>query len=69
LLHRSQAEPLRRGHRGLAEFPVIRAIQDHLAEQAVAGGVPIIDPTGLADLTQSIVDEIVHHTDEVADAG
>ena len=69
LLHRSQAEPLRGGHRGLAEFPVIRAIQDHLVEQAVTGGVPIIDPTGLADLTQTIVEEIVHQPDEVADAG
>ena len=69
LLHRSQVEPLRRGDRGLAEFPIIRAIQDHLVQQAVAGGVPIIDPTGLADLTQSIVDEIVRHTDEDADAG
>ncbi|HSM33447.1 MAG TPA: AAA family ATPase [Anaerolineae bacterium] len=68
LLHRSLAEPQRGGERSLSHFRVIRAIQDHLVEQARAGGVPIIDPTGLADLTQSIVDEIVHHTAEDADA-
>jgi 2-phosphoglycerate kinase len=68
LLHRSHAEPLRRGALGLAEFPTIRAIQDHLVEQAVACEVPIISPTGLADLTQSIVDEIVRLTAEDDDA-
>lgn len=68
LLHRSHAEPLRRGALSLAEFPTIRAIQDHLIEQAVASEVPIISPAGLADLTQSIVDEIVRLTAEDDDA-
>lgn len=68
LIHRSHAEPLRRGERMLDEFATIRAIQDHLIEQAAASGVQIIDLGGLGELTQSIVDEIVHHTSEGEDA-
>jgi 2-phosphoglycerate kinase len=68
LAHRSHAEPLRRGQRMLDEFTTVRAIQEHLAEQARANGIRIIDPGGLGGLTQSIVDEIVHHTAEGDDA-
>lgn len=68
LVHRSSAEPLRGGTRGLSEFPTIRAIQDHLVEQAEAAGVPVIEPAGLAELTQSIVDEIVRQTSAERDA-
>ena len=59
LAHRSRAEPLRRGDLGLAEFQTIRAIQAHLIEQAEANGITIVDPSGLGELTQSIVDEVV----------
>ena len=59
LAHRSHAESLRRGDRGLAEFPTIRAIQAHLIEQAEANDVTVVDSSGLGELTQSIVDEIV----------
>lgn len=64
LIHRSHAEPLRRGDRGLAEFATLRAIQDHLIEQAERSGVPVVDTAGLGELTQSIVDEIVRLTSE-----
>jgi 2-phosphoglycerate kinase len=63
LTHRSRTEPLRGGQRGLAEFPTIRAIQDHLVEAADASGVTVVEPSGLGDLTQSIVDEIVRATE------
>ena len=46
-------------HHNLAEFPTIRAIQAHLIEQAEASGVTVVDPGGLGDPTQSIVDEVV----------
>ena len=46
LAHRSHAEPLRGGDRGMAEFPTIRAIQAHLIEQAEANGVTVVDPSG-----------------------
>ena len=69
LTHRSHAEPLRGGIRGLAEFPTIRAVQDHLVAQAEADGVTIIDTASLGELTQSIVDEIVRATAADADAG
>jgi 2-phosphoglycerate kinase len=63
LTHRARTEPLRGGHRGLAEFPTIRAIQDHLVEAAEANGVTTVSPAGLGELTQSIVDEIVRATE------
>lgn len=63
LTHRARVEPLRGGHRGLAEFPTIRAIQDHLIDAAEANDVPTVSPAGLGELTQSIVDEIVRATD------
>jgi 2-phosphoglycerate kinase len=69
LTHRSHAEPLRGGVRGLAEFPTIRAIQDHLIAQAETAGVAVIDPDGLGELTQSIVDEIVRATATDPDVG
>lgn len=62
LTHRARTEPLRGGQRGLAEFPTIRAIQDHLVEAAREHGVEVVEPTGLGDLTQSVVDEIVSAT-------
>ena len=43
----------------LAEFAKIRAIQEHLVDAAKREGVPLVDPDGLGELTQSIVDEIV----------
>ena len=69
LAYRSHAEPLRRGDRLLTEFDTIRAIQEHLMEAALAHGVPVIDPSGLGELTQSIVDEIVARTGADGDAG
>jgi 2-phosphoglycerate kinase len=62
LAHRAHAEPLRGGDRGLAEFAKIRAIQEHLVDAAKREGVPLVDPDGLGELTQSIVDEIVQAT-------
>jgi 2-phosphoglycerate kinase len=68
LTHRSHAEPLRRGGRAVEEFETIRAIQGHLVEQASERDVRIIDPAGLGELTQSIVDEIVARTVPERDA-
>ncbi|MEX1295045.1 MAG: hypothetical protein AB1Z67_02630 [Candidatus Limnocylindrales bacterium] len=62
LAHRARTEPLRGGQRGLEQFPIIRAIQDHLVEAAEANGVETVEPAGLGELTQSVVDEIVRAT-------
>jgi 2-phosphoglycerate kinase len=69
LVHRSHAEPLRRGGRMLDEFATIRALQRHLVEQAEKAAVEAIDMNTVGDLTQSVVDEIVRTSaaDEVVD--
>lgn len=67
LMHRAQSEPLRDGQRGLAEFAKIRATQDHLVTAARASGVSVVDMSGLGELTQSVVDEILEATKDDPD--
>lgn len=65
-LERRQAdEPLRRGERHVASFDRIEMIQQHLKQQANAGGVPTIDIAQATAMTQDLVGEIVARLEQV----
>jgi 2-phosphoglycerate kinase len=64
LLRRSEQEPRRGGRQGLDGFDRVRAIQEHLAAMAADRGIPVVEPGGFGELTQTIVGEIVRRTEE-----
>lgn len=66
LRRRATSEPQRRGDRHLAGLDRIRMIQDWLRQEARSADVPIVDGGEAGDLTQDIVDEIVHRLDDNA---
>jgi 2-phosphoglycerate kinase len=66
LRRRETTEPLRRGDRHLERLDHIRLIQQHLLDRARTTGVGALDGGEAGDLTQDIVDEIVHRLDEAA---
>ncbi len=59
LSHRQSSEPGRDGSRHLAQFDVIRSLQDTLRTLAARAGTREFDIGGDEDLTQHIVKEIV----------
>jgi 2-phosphoglycerate kinase len=64
LRRRATSEPHRRGERHLAGFDRVRSIQQHLTHEADATYTTMIDGGEAGDLTQDIVDEIVHRLDQ-----
>lgn len=59
LARRSRRQPGRRGHRHLDRFATIRGMQDDLVERADRAQIERHDASGVATLTQHVVDAIV----------
>lgn len=68
LTRRLQFEPGREGGRNIENLDVIRQIQNELRAMAAHAGVDEIDVANPEDLTQRIVDQVVHQIEDHAEA-
>ncbi|MCA9417153.1 MAG: hypothetical protein KC917_12815 [Candidatus Omnitrophica bacterium] len=68
LTRRLHSEPGRQGARNLENLEMIRRIQDELRSMAEQAGVEEFDVASPEDLTQRIVDQVVHQIEDRAEA-